>query len=120
MTKISKDKKKRNIVFELSRSIYGIGPATVRKILQKLNINEQDEISEKQITLIKSECNKYDIEGNLRRKIALNIKRLKEIGCDRGIRHRMGLPVRGQKTRNNAKTAKKSRKRTSAGDKKFK
>ncbi|RAM57762.1 30S ribosomal protein S13 [Candidatus Phytoplasma oryzae] len=93
--------------------IYGIGIKTSKKILEDLNINENikvQELTKEQITQIRSEVNKLNVEGSLRRAVTMNIKRLMEIGCDRGIHHRKGLPVRGQKTRNNAKTAKKNRK----------
>ena len=67
-------------------------------------------LSEEQLTALRSEVSKYKTEGDLRREIALNIKRLEEIGCYRGIRHRRGLPCRGQGTKNNARTCKGPRK----------
>ncbi|MDV3196401.1 MAG: 30S ribosomal protein S13 [Candidatus Phytoplasma stylosanthis] len=94
--------------------IYGIGKKTSKKILDKLNIDSNirvDQLSENQLSVIKNELNKLVLEGALRRERTLSIKRLMEIGCYRGINHRKGLPVRGQKTRNNAKTAKKNRKK---------
>lgn len=112
----------KRILIVLKNNFYGIGLSTAKKILNKLNIKENvriGELNEDQFSIIRNECNKLNIEGNLRREITLNIKRLKEIRCDRGIHHWRGLPVRGQKTRNNAKTAKKSRKKVVSGDKKF-
>lgn len=101
--------------------IYGIGRTLSNKILTSCGINPDtrvkdltdDEISKIRETL----DNDYKVEGDLRREIALNIKRLTEIGCYRGRRHRMGLPVRGQRTKTNART-RKGPKRTMAGKKK--
>ena len=89
--------------------IYGIGPTTAKKILSKLNINEDirvKNLTEEQLTAIRGEVAHIKVEGDLRREVALNIKRLQEIGCYRGLRHRKGLPVRGQRTRTNARTRK--------------
>ena len=101
--------------------IYGIGRVSANKILEAAKVNPDtrcrdltdDEV--KQISAIIEEG--YMVEGDLRREIALNIKRLQEIGCYRGIRHRKGLPVRGQKTKTNARTRKGPR-RTVANKKK--
>ncbi|MGE9276839.1 MAG: 30S ribosomal protein S13 [Candidatus Phytoplasma pruni] len=97
--------------------IYGVGRKTSQQILSELNIDENirvKDLTEEQLSSIRNELSKMS-EGALRRETALvNIKRLMEIGCDRGIHHRKGLPVRGQKTRNNAKTAKKNRKKPSS------
>ncbi len=90
--------------------IYGIGLTSSQKILKETGINPDTRIKD----LTDAEVNsirkivdeQYKVEGDLRREIALNIKRLKEIGCYRGIRHRKGLPVRGQKTKTNARTRK--------------
>ena len=90
--------------------MYGIGLTSSQKILTETGINPDTRIKD----LTDAEVNsirkivdeKYKVEGDLRREIALNIKRLKEIGCYRGIRHRKGLPVRGQKTKTNARTRK--------------
>lgn len=90
--------------------IYGIGLTSSQKILTEAGINPDTRIKD----LTDAEVNsirkivdeKYKVEGDLRREVALNIKRLKEIGCYRGIRHRKGLPVRGQKTKTNARTRK--------------
>ncbi|HHW68450.1 MAG: small subunit ribosomal protein [Epulopiscium sp.] len=101
--------------------IYGIGRATSNKILKEAGINPDtrvrdltdDEAAKLREIIEKS----YVVEGDLRREVALNIKRLMEIGCYRGIRHRKGLPVRGQNTKNNART-RKGPKRTVANKKK--
>ena len=90
--------------------IYGIGRATANEILAKAEINPDTRIkdlSEEEVnTLRRIIDNDFLVEGDLRRDVALNIKRLVEIGCYRGIRHRRGLPVRGQNTKNNARTRK--------------
>ena len=101
--------------------IYGIGRPKANEILSTTGVNPDtrvrdltdDEISRLRETIDKE----YKVEGDLRREIALNIKRLQEIGCYRGIRHRKGLPVRGQKTKTNART-RKGPKRTVANKKK--
>jgi small subunit ribosomal protein S13 len=93
--------------------IYGVGPATAKKVLAALNISEDirvKNLTEEQLTAIRNEINTIKVEGDLRREISMNIKRLQEIGCYRGIRHRRGLPVRGQKTKTNARTRKGPRK----------
>ena len=100
--------------------IYGIGPTTAKKILATLGISEDirvKNLSEEQLTAIRNEINAIKVEGDLRREISMNIKRLQEIGCYRGIRHRKGLPVRGQGTKNNART-RKGPKKTIANKKK--
>ena len=100
--------------------IYGIGPTTAKKILSKLNINEDirvKNLTEEQLTAIRGEVAHIKVEGDLRREVALNIKRLQELGCYRGLRHRKGLPVRGQRTRTNART-RKGPKKTIANKKK--
>lgn len=89
--------------------IYGIGLTTSKKILAAAKINEDVRVrnlTEDQLTAIRSEVSKFKVEGDLRREVALNIKRLTEIGCYRGTRHRKGLPVRGQRTKTNARTRK--------------
>ncbi len=93
--------------------IYGIGPTTAKKILAAAKVNEDTRVknlTEDQLTAIRNEVAKYRVEGDLRREVALNIKRLTEIGCYRGLRHRKGLPVRGQRTKTNARTRKGPRK----------
>ncbi|MDY0294507.1 MAG: 30S ribosomal protein S13 [Acholeplasmataceae bacterium] len=89
--------------------VYGIGLPTSQQILKDANISEDTRVknlSEDELNRIRTEMQKYITEGDLRREITLNIKRLMEIGSYRGIRHRKGLPVRGQNTRNNARTRK--------------
>ena len=101
--------------------IYGIGLSTSQKILATTGINPDTRIkdlSEDEVNEIRNYVNKnLMVEGDLRRDVALNIKRLVEIGCYRGIRHRKGLPVRGQKTKTNART-RKGPKKTIANKKK--
>ncbi len=101
--------------------IYGIGRTSSNKILEAAKVNPDTRVRELTDDEVKriSEIieNDYMVEGDLRREVAMNIKRLQEIGCYRGIRHRKGLPVRGQKTKTNART-RKGPKRTVAGKKK--
>ncbi|SHF08705.1 SSU ribosomal protein S13P [Caldanaerobius fijiensis DSM 17918] len=101
--------------------IYGIGRATSKKILEKAGVNPdtrvRDLTDEEERKLREIIENEYKVEGDLRREVATNIKRLIDIGCYRGIRHRKGLPVRGQRTRTNART-RKGPKRTVAKKKK--
>ncbi|HIW39379.1 MAG TPA: 30S ribosomal protein S13 [Candidatus Eubacterium pullicola] len=90
--------------------IYGIGRQTAKVILEKAGVDPNvrvKDLSEEEAGKIRQIIdNEYDVEGDLRREVSLNIKRLMEIGCYRGIRHRRGLPVRGQKTKTNARTRK--------------
>lgn len=89
--------------------IYGIGNTTAKNILKAADVSEDirtKDLTEEQEGRIRQEVAKYKVEGDLRREVNLNIKRLMEIGCYRGIRHRKGLPVRGQNTRNNSRTRK--------------
>jgi small subunit ribosomal protein S13 len=90
--------------------IYGIGLKTSQKILREAGVNPDTrvkDLTEDETSRIREILgNHYQVEGDLRREVALNIKRLSEIGCYRGIRHRRGLPVRGQKTKTNARTRK--------------
>ena len=101
--------------------IYGIGLSTSHKILAATGINPDTrvkDLTEEEVNEIRTFINKsIMVEGDLRRDVALNIKRLVEIGCYRGIRHRKGLPVRGQKTKTNART-RKGPKKTIANKKK--
>ena len=101
--------------------IFGIGRSSARKILEKCGIDCNIKVGEwddAQIAAIRAEVgNNYVIEGELRSTVQMNIKRLMDIGCYRGIRHRIGLPVRGQSTKNNART-RKGRKKTVANKKK--
>lgn len=89
--------------------IYGIGKPTAQKILKNVGISEDvrvKDLTEDEIGKIRKEIESIKVEGDLRREVALNIKRLMEIGSYRGMRHRKGLPVRGQKTKTNARTRK--------------
>ncbi len=101
--------------------VYGIGRPNASKILAEANINPDTrcrDLTDDEVKRISEVIDAgYQVEGDLRREIALNIKRLQEIGCYRGIRHRKGLPVRGQKTKTNART-RKGPKRTVANKKK--
>ena len=101
--------------------IYGIGRPSANKILEAANVNPDTRVRELTDDEVKRMAEiieqDYMVEGDLRREVALNIKRLQEIGCYRGIRHRKGLPVRGQKTKTNART-RKGPKRTVANKKK--
>ena len=93
--------------------VYGIGKPLAQEILKTINISEDrrvKDLSEEELTKIRNEVAKYKVEGDLRREVALNIKRLSEIGSYRGLRHRRGLPVRGQSTKTNARTRKGPRK----------
>ena len=98
----------KRIVISL-QYIYGIGETTAKNILKATDISEDirtKNLTEQQLHAIRQEVAKYKVEGDLRREVALNIKRLMEIGCYRGMRHRKNLTVRGQNTRNNARTRK--------------
>ena len=89
--------------------IFGIGKNTSAQILSATGINENTRIkdlTEEEVNLLRKEIDNYNVEGDLRREISLNIKRLRDIRCYRGIRHMKGLPVRGQKTKTNARTRK--------------
>ena len=101
--------------------IYGIGRSTARKILEQAGISYDTKVSDwtdDNVTTIRSILNDgYKVEGELRSLVQMNIKRLMDIGCYRGIRHRIGLPVRGQSTKNNARTC-KGKKKTVANKKK--
>lgn len=100
--------------------IYGVGLSTSRNILKEAGIEEDTKVkdwSDDQITAIRTILANYKVEGELRSTVQLNIKRLMDIGCYRGIRHRIGLPLRGQSTKNNART-RKGRKKTVANKKK--
>ncbi|WP_096550074.1 30S ribosomal protein S13 [Ureibacillus thermosphaericus] len=93
--------------------IYGVGKPTAQKVLAAAGVSEDTrvrDLTEDELDRIRTELDKYKIEGDLRREVSLNIKRLMEIGSYRGIRHRRGLPVRGQNTKNNARTRKGPRK----------
>ena len=93
--------------------IFGIGKSRAKEILSRAQVNEDTKVNEcndDEISRIREIVASYKIEGELRSEIQLNIKRLMDIGCYRGIRHRNGLPLRGQKTKNNSRTRKGKRK----------
>ncbi|AFM21154.1 MAG TPA: 30S ribosomal protein S13 [Acetomicrobium flavidum] len=101
--------------------IYGIGLPSARKILAATGVNPDTrvkDLTEDEINKLQKEIeNNYKVEGDLRREVSANIKRLIDIGCYRGLRHKLGLPVRGQRTKTNART-RKGPKKTIAGKKK--
>ena len=114
------------------QAIYGIGPAIAEEIIVKANIDpnlKASQLSDENISAITNLLqNDYTVEGDLRREIMVNIRRLQAIGCYRGLRHKKGLPTRGQRTRTNARTRKgkrvtvgairdKTQRRTAASDK---
>ena len=89
--------------------VYGIGKTRAKNICQKIGVDPSAKIAdlnEGQLELIRNEISEFIVEGDLRREVATNIKRLQDLGTNRGIRHRRHLPVRGQKTKNNARTRK--------------
>ncbi|MBC7000526.1 30S ribosomal protein S13 [Cytophaga sp. FL35] len=93
--------------------IFGIGRSRAKEILEKANVSEDTKVSEwndDEIGRIREAVSGFTIEGELRSETQLNIKRLMDIGCYRGIRHRAGLPLRGQRTKNNSRTRKGKRK----------
>ena len=93
--------------------IYGIGRTISRSICKSVNIDPQAKVrdlTESQLDALRSEITKISVEGDLRREVQMNIKRLKDLGCYRGLRHRHSLPVRGQRTKTNARTRKGPRK----------
>ena len=100
--------------------VYGIGKTTAKQICAASGIAEDTkigELSEDQLDVIRNEVGKFTVEGDLRRSVALDIRRLNEVGCYRGLRHRKGLPVRGQRSKTNART-RKGPKKTIANKKK--
>jgi len=91
------------------QQIYGIGQTLARKICAETNVTADvmiKDLTEEQLESLRGAVAKYTVEGDLRREISMNIKRLMDLGCYRGIRHRRGLPVRGQRTQTNARTRK--------------
>lgn len=101
----------RNKVMRVAlTSLYGVGPQVAVEVLEKANIElnrNSNELTEEEVQTIRKILeDEYTVEGDLRREVGLNIKRLKDLGCYRGIRHRRGLPVRGQRTSTNARTRK--------------
>jgi small subunit ribosomal protein S13 len=104
----------KHVVIAL-RKIYGIGKVSAYYICKKANIIPSlkvNQLDDNAISLIQKIVSEFDTEGNLRTRIRFNIKRLKDIKCYRGIRHKVGLPVRGQRTKTNARTRKKIRKKS--------
>lgn len=100
--------------------IYGIGPSTAKKILADANVDENIKVQDwgdEHLAAIRGVMNEIKVEGALRSEVQLNIKRLMDIGCYRGVRHRAGLPLRGQRTKNNSRT-RKGRRKTVANKKK--
>ena len=100
--------------------IYGIGRTSSNKILESAGVNPDirvKDLTDEDVNKIRKAMENYKVEGDLRREVALNIKRLTEIGCYRGLRHRRGLPVRGQRTKTNARTRKGPRKLVSKSKK---
>ena len=93
--------------------VYGVGPTTAKKICAEASIDESikvSELTEQQLDVIRAAVAQRTVEGDLRRETSMNIKRLMDLGCYRGIRHRRGLPLRGQRTKTNARTRKGPRK----------
>lgn len=102
----------KHIIIGLT-AIYGIGRSKAKVICGTAKVNPQTKVkdlSESELESIRSEVSKHHVEGDLRREVAMNIKRLIELGTYRGVRHRKGLPVRGQRTKTNARTRKGKRK----------
>ncbi len=98
----------KHIVIGL-QSIFGIGDTRAKAICSELKLDPATKVSdlaEDQLELIRSAVAKFEVEGDLRRQIAMDIKRLRDLGCYRGIRHRKSLPLRGQRTKTNARTRK--------------
>ena len=111
--------REKRVVISLTY-VYGIVLKTSQKILKEAGVSEDvrvKDLTEDQLDKIREIVDNYKTEGDLRREVSLNIKRLMEIGCYRGIRHRRGLPVRGQNTKNNSRT-RKGPKKTVANKKK--
>lgn len=93
--------------------VFGIGRSTAKQICQAVGVDETTkvaELSDEQLDAVRNEVSKLSVEGDLRREVNMNIKRLMDLGCYRGLRHRRGLPLRGQRTKTNARTRKGPRK----------
>ncbi len=102
----------KHIVIALTH-IYGVGLTSSQKLCQVTGIAEQTKVvdlMESQLDALRTELTKLNVEGDLRRQVSMNIKRLLDLGCYRGVRHRRGLPVNGQRTKTNARTRKGHRK----------
>lgn len=106
------------------RYVFGIGASNGTKILAKANVNPEArtrDLTEEEVTRIREVVDReYVVEGDLRREVQLNIKRLMDIGCYRGLRHRKGMPLRGQRTRTNARTRRGRKGQAIGGKKKLK
>jgi small subunit ribosomal protein S13 len=90
-------------------SIYGVGRSLAAKICEAANVPttaKMQDLSEEEVERIRAAVSQHTVEGDLRREVSMNIKRLMDLGCNRGIRHRRGLPLRGQRTQTNARTRK--------------
>ena len=101
--------------------IYGIGPTRAKKILEETKISPDlrtDDLTDEDIKLLRNALSAYNIEGDLRREVSMNIKRLQEIGSYRGMRHKRNLPCRGQRTKTNARTRRGKKTGPIAGKKK--
>lgn len=99
-------------------AIYGIGRTRARKICESANVGratKMKDLSDAEMERLRDEVGKFTVEGDLRREVSMSIKRLMDLGCYRGVRHRRGLPVRGQRTRTNARTRKGPRKAIKSG-----
>lgn len=95
------------------QAIYGIGATRAKKICEAANVSgsiKVKDLDEAQLEALREQVTQYEVEGDLRREVTMNIKRLIDMGCYRGLRHRRGLPCRGQRTRTNARTRKGPRK----------
>jgi small subunit ribosomal protein S13 len=104
----------KHVVIALT-SIYGIGRSTSKKLCQEVGINPATKVAQltdAELETLRTEIAKLTVEGDLRRTVTMNIKRLMDLGCYRGLRHRRGLPLRGQRTKTNARTRKGRRKGT--------
>ncbi|MFI9651934.1 30S ribosomal protein S13 [Guyparkeria sp. GHLCS8-2] len=98
----------KHVVIGLT-SIYGVGQTRAKQICEATGVAEDRKVrdlSEAEVEALRAEVGKYVVEGDLRRDVSMNIKRLMDLGCYRGLRHRRGLPLRGQRTRTNARTRK--------------
>jgi small subunit ribosomal protein S13 len=93
--------------------IYGVGRSTANKLCETAGVDQAvkiSDLSDEQVEALRNEVAKMTVEGDLRREVSMNIKRLMDLGCNRGLRHRKGLPLRGQRTKTNARTRKGPRK----------
>lgn len=98
----------KHVVIALT-SVYGVGPTRAKQICDATGVapdRKVRDLSEAEVEALRTEVGKYVVEGDLRRDVSMNIKRLMDLGCYRGLRHRRGLPLRGQRTRTNARTRK--------------